>query len=319
MPITEEEVATVHEIAPSSLIEQGSACNTALTPQPSACAEYGEIPVIEAIHTAVDTKNCSVIITALSSHFIRRSCQGLVKLSELPKNYPQVNNLLKCLKCNIVMESKAFMVEHSTKKHPDSKMCPYCAKNFDQEVNISKHLTEKVCCKEKQLDALCFFCPKCPEKCNDFSSLAAHFMSRHNCEKLTDWTRPCWKCNHVYMEKKQLQDHFKHTHSQSICRFCKGLFKNNVALMDHTNQTHQDALYAYCYKISPGGDLLCIVCDAKFTDKARISKHFVTYHEHLLPLLTDAKEVIALAEQVQEKKYTWDDHEFKGMLLFLYF
>jgi hypothetical protein len=320
LPQAVKEVTNANENESPLPDDQASTCNTIPTPLFSACADDGEIPVIEAIHTAVDTKNCSVIITALSNDFIQKSCQGLVKLSELPKNYPEVDNLLRCLKCNIVMENKAFMVEHVAKLHQDTKMCPYCVKTFDHQVDISKHITDFLCCKGTTFDELCFFCPKCPEKYSDYSSLSAHFTSKHNFEKLMDWTMPCWKCNHVYMEKKQLKDHFKHAHHQITCRFCNGLFKNNVALMDHTSQTHKDALFAYCYKINPGGDLLCIVCDAKCVDKIRVSKHFVTYHKHLLPLLTDPKEVITLAEQVQEKKCSWDDDEFKGMLCsFLYF
>lgn len=316
MLLTLEEVTADNEKSPPSPKEQETTCNTPTpTLQSNVCADDEEIPVIEAIHTAVDTKNCSVIITALSNEFIQKSCQGLVKLNALPKNFPQVDNHLRCLKCNIVVENKAYMVEHVAKLHPDIKICPYCVKTFEQEVDISKHITDNVCCNGADLKELCFFCPKCPEKCKDFSSLSAHFASKHSCGKLADWTMPCWRCNHVYMEKKQLMDHFQHTHHQSTCRFCNGLFKNNVALMDHTSQTHQDVLYSYCYKINPGGLLLCFVCDAKFVDKARISKHFITYHEHLLPLLAEPEEVRTLAEQVKEQKFSLDEEEFKGKLL----
>jgi len=313
LPETVEEVATDNEQPPPSPNDQATTFNTNPMPQSSVCSDDEKIPVIEAIHTAVDTKNCSVIITALSNEFIKKSCQGLVKLNELAKNFPQVDDHLRCLKCNIVVENKACMVKHVAKLHTDSKICPYCVKTFEQKVDISKHITDHVCCKGDTFRELYFFCPKCPVKCNEFSSLTAHFASKHSCGKLADWTMPCWQCNHVYFERKQMMDHFQHSHHQSPCRFCNGSFKNNVALMDHISQTHPDTLYSYCYKINPGGELLCIVCDAKFVDKTRISKHFVTYHEHLLPLLTDPLEVRALAEQVQEQKCLLDEDKlFKG-------
>jgi hypothetical protein len=288
-----------HEVVQTSEIKPELSASPAKASPPDE--SDAAVPVIEAIHTPVDIKSCQVKLTQLDSLFVKNCCQGSVNLSSLPPNFPEHGYQLQCNICKLILKDREEMKLHNFKAHPDFKQCPSCLKIFSSKVDIRKHLAEMKCFQKQAPECLNFYCPKCAYSVDNYRSLSKHYCVSHKGQELSDWVSPCWKCNHVYFEKKQLFDHFKYSHPSVHCRYCIDKFANNVQFLSHFPSNHPDFKFTDCFKMISEENLLCIVCEAKFKDELAVSKHFLNYHFHLLCVLENPGKLEDLIREAEEQ------------------
>lgn len=136
-----------------------------------------------------------------------------------------------------------------------------------------------------------FQCRYCDENFNSRQKLTVH-MNTHVEHDPTDYT--CKDCGNVYQSRKSLwvHRHKKHPRPQtpSPCEICKKVFFDKTELVFHL-KTHVAQKMDFMNELMDGetngldgepddgeGQYVCHVCDRKFTDQERLSKH-IRIHE----------------------------------------
>lgn len=202
------------------------------------------------------------------SHHKKNVCQTTKKKT---RRTPEGNN---CNVCNITFLNNRSMINHRTKRHPETVVmpknrpiynCKFCGNTFRERSNFNSHMethvkrhsfTCDICNKTYRLKNSLqthmlihtkeknFVCEECGKNFYTTSKLNLHKQVHENL------TLQCEKCDKVFYTRNNFSKHQK-THIDNVrkkCELCDNTFKSSVSLRVHMFLHDSTKKYAcrYC-------------------------------------------------------------------------